>query len=356
MNKKLGLLAVAVAILLPPSAGMSQQTVRWEPTLESAQRLAGQTNRLVLIYFSGPSCGYCRRMEAEVLSQPSVAAAINADYVAVKIVADYFPATAQRYGITHLPTTVIALPQGQWLDSKEGYVPADEYVARLGQVALDGETPGEAVVAQMPLAPTPPLIPTGVESTASQSAGNGGAADATNRVMNPANGNCRRHSCPAASRLSARPWRSMFRWVRPAGGSFAALRRIAAPIAPRRRFPQQPPAMQQQPPADPAAVPTTVAVVPPQNNVAPPARCRQSAAGLDGCCPVTFVEKDRGSPAIAVGACTIADDCTFLRGPRSNAASSPIPTVMPPWSQATTSSWPPKARSCPAGANTACFA
>ncbi len=56
MNKTLGLLTVAVAALLPPSVGMSQQVVRWEPTLESAQRLAAQTNRLVLIYFSGPSC------------------------------------------------------------------------------------------------------------------------------------------------------------------------------------------------------------------------------------------------------------------------------------------------------------
>ena len=133
MNKTLGLLTVAVAALLPPSVGMSQEVVRWEPNLESAQRLAAQTNRLVLIYFSGPSCVYCRRMEAEVLSQPGVAAAINADYVPVKIIADYFPTTARRYNITHLPTTVITSPQGQWVDSKEGFVAANEYVGSSGQ-------------------------------------------------------------------------------------------------------------------------------------------------------------------------------------------------------------------------------
>ncbi len=118
--------------------------------------MAAQTNRLVLIYFSGPSCVYCRRMEAEVLGQPAVAAAINADYVPVKVVADYFPTTARRYNVTHLPTTVITSPQGQSIDSKEGYVAANEYVARLGQVAAEVKRRKEAVAVQMPNGPARP--------------------------------------------------------------------------------------------------------------------------------------------------------------------------------------------------------
>ena len=74
---------------------MTQQPIQWETTLDSAQRLAGQTNRLVLIHFCAPWCNVCKRMETDVLGQPSVTAELRADYVAVKINADQFPATAQ---------------------------------------------------------------------------------------------------------------------------------------------------------------------------------------------------------------------------------------------------------------------
>ena len=113
---------------------MAQEAVHWEATLDSAQRLAGQTNRLVLIQFWAPWCAVCKRMEADVFSQPSVAADMAANYVAVKINADHFPATAQQYGVTALPTTVITTPQGQLLDTIVGRVETADYVARLNQL------------------------------------------------------------------------------------------------------------------------------------------------------------------------------------------------------------------------------
>jgi thioredoxin-related protein/YHS domain-containing protein len=156
MTKTLGLLCLAIAAMLQPSVGLSQQqAIQWEPSLDNAQRLASQTNRLVLIYFCGPSCVYCRRMEAEVLSRPSVAASVNADFVAVKVVADHYPATARRYGITNLPTTVITTPQGQVLDSRPGFIRAEDYAARIAQVAADARRRNQTVVAQIQGGPSP---------------------------------------------------------------------------------------------------------------------------------------------------------------------------------------------------------
>lgn len=159
MQKTFGLMVfVAMAVLLP-SEGLSQQPVRWESTLEIAQRQAAQTNRLVLIHFWAPWCGVCKRMEAEVLSQPAVAAELAANYVPVKINADNFPATARQYNVTGLPTTVIISPQGQLVDSMRGRFEVPEYSARLAKVAADVKQQGMAVYAQMPAGATPPAAP-----------------------------------------------------------------------------------------------------------------------------------------------------------------------------------------------------
>jgi len=155
MQKKAGFVAFLAMVMLLPTAGMAQQPLRWETSLENAQRLAGQTNRLVLIQFWAPWCGVCKRMEAEVLPQPSVIAQLSANYVPVKINADHFPATAKQYGVTALPTTVITTPQGQLLDSMRGRVEAAEFVARLDRIASSTKQRGGAVYAKMPATTSP---------------------------------------------------------------------------------------------------------------------------------------------------------------------------------------------------------
>jgi thioredoxin-related protein len=188
MNKKIGLLCIVIAAILQPSVGVSQQqAIQWEPSLDNAQRLAGQTNRLVLIYFTGPSCVYCRRMESEVLNQPSVAASINADFVAVKIVADHYPATARRFGITNLPTTVITTPQGQVLDSRPGYARAEDYTARIVQVAADARHRSQALAAQIQGGPDPQPADQAGQSVAARLAANPSAAGQPGAIQPTAN-------------------------------------------------------------------------------------------------------------------------------------------------------------------------
>lgn len=148
------LLLLTASCISIPTVGVCQQAVRWEATLDNAQRVAGQSNRLVLVHFWAPWCGACKRMEAEVYSQPAVAAALAAEYVPVKVNTENFPSTAQQFGISTLPTTLILTPRGEVVDTIRGAMDASKYLARIGQVAADAKRRNAAAYAQIPGAST----------------------------------------------------------------------------------------------------------------------------------------------------------------------------------------------------------
>ncbi len=135
MHKKCRLFLVVVVALLLTSVAAAGEPIQWQPTLDSAKRLAAQTDRLVLIHFWAGWCGACRRMEQTILSRPEVAAAVQAGYVPVKINRDYFPATCRQYGVTALPCQLILTPEGRVLEQFRGVVPPAECVARLNRVS-----------------------------------------------------------------------------------------------------------------------------------------------------------------------------------------------------------------------------
>ena len=209
MNKKAGVLCILLAISLPPSVGMSQQPIHWKPTLESAQHLAGQTNRLVLIQFWAPWCVVCRRMEMEMLSQPAVVSVLNEKYVPVKINADNFPATARRYGITALPTTIITTPDGQLVDTLRGRLDMALYVERVSRVAADAErrkaainaqaSAGGAVTARRPVNVAAPSEAPRTDSVQSnQVASSSPAAESTPNLPGRSNAQPSRYAPPAS--------------------------------------------------------------------------------------------------------------------------------------------------------------
>jgi len=128
---------VAVAWIGLLATGHCQQGVRWETSLENAQQLAAQTNRLVLIHFGSPQCSPCRQMDATVYNQPAVAAALAASYVCVRINADTNPVLKAKYGVTGLPSMVTTTPRGEVVDVIRGYVDATQYTDRLNLIAAD---------------------------------------------------------------------------------------------------------------------------------------------------------------------------------------------------------------------------
>jgi thiol-disulfide isomerase/thioredoxin/YHS domain-containing protein len=319
MHRKRSLFWLLAFLLILPSVGMTEELVRWEPTLDNAQRLAAQSNRLVLIHFWAPWCVVCKRMEAEVVNQPSVAADVTANYVPVKINADSFPATAQRYGVTALPTTVITTPQGQLLDSMRGRVEATEYVARLRRVATEAKQRGGAVYAQVPAGAAPPAAPVSTPPQTPPPAGppatgvqppsnNGPSLAASPPVGQPVGGSppvadnrsadfLRRSqgvpAIPIAQPSSATPGpaatQPLANYASPAPAAVASTNTpLPAPALAQAYPPSQPPA--RPPTGPPAANPSPAA---PAKNLTPQLPTINPPLGLEGYCPVALWERQQ---------------------------------------------------------------
>ena len=155
MGKARWFLSVLVLFFLLSRPAIGQNPLHWEATIDSAKAAAGQSHRLVLVFFCAGYCGPCHRMENELRHQPEAVSALEANFVPVKIDYEYYPNTAKQYGITRLPTTVILAPnaQGKVLAVLPEYMPVDEYLSKLNHVAADAKRRDAGVLAQVQASP-----------------------------------------------------------------------------------------------------------------------------------------------------------------------------------------------------------
>lgn len=137
----------SLIVLLAVSApSFADDGIAWRTNFEQALSEAKTRNMPVWIQFTGPWCVYCRKMERDVFVRPEVIAASVRDYVPVKIRSDEREDLLSRYGITGLPTTVIARPNGEVLASVDGYSEAGTFLGFLAASKPD-LTPAEVALA-----------------------------------------------------------------------------------------------------------------------------------------------------------------------------------------------------------------
>jgi thiol-disulfide isomerase/thioredoxin/YHS domain-containing protein len=306
-------------------AGSAQPGVNWHNDLDSARKLAAQTNRLVLVHFWSKNCGSCVQMERVTFSQPEVGKSLEATFVPVKIDANQFPKIAQQYGINRVPTDLVLTPDGNVVNSSIGFYPPAQYVDRLNQIAAaarrgpggsppsgtpagPGTAPDRALVAagvqppygsapldprssgaapagrdagpnrwsmppdgEKPVAGAPPAVSTpGGYSVPPGAAPRDRNADLRGRPADESTASVGGRSIPPADRLAQWPSRS--------GVDTAASRRVDSPAAAGRNS-----GPDIEPPNRNAARPTESA---PGKRFDPP-------LALDGFCPVTLVEQGR---------------------------------------------------------------
>jgi YHS domain-containing protein/thiol-disulfide isomerase/thioredoxin len=152
-------LFVLFAMLLAAPVAAQEMGVHWQQDIEAAKATARQTNKLVLVHVWSDGCVPCRALDQNVFNQPSFAAALEAQYIPVKLNANEFPAIAQGFGITRVPTDVILTPDGQVLSKGISPATPSAYLAEVSQVASQYATQsGRAFQNAIATAPTPSVL------------------------------------------------------------------------------------------------------------------------------------------------------------------------------------------------------
>jgi protein disulfide-isomerase len=128
------LLGLAAAICLSAS-GVALADSSWETDLKKAQETAKTQKKLLFIDFTGSDwCGYCIRLDRDILSQPQFKefasknlVLMEADYPRRKVQSDAITEQnkrlAHQYNIQGFPTILVLNGEGQTVWRYDGYFP-----------------------------------------------------------------------------------------------------------------------------------------------------------------------------------------------------------------------------------------
>ena len=135
-----------IAISLPLHT-VAAGSIPWRTDIELAIREAEQENKLVLLHFWDYQCPPCRRLEKNVFPRQDVAAAIEANFIPVKINVTAASRLRQQYRIQRWPTDIILNADQQQLHRDISEQSPEAFIAVLNQIA-DQENSDPTVIVE----------------------------------------------------------------------------------------------------------------------------------------------------------------------------------------------------------------
>ena len=107
--------------------------IAWKDNLESAQKLASNSNKNIMIFFTAEWCSPCRIMKRQVFADNEVMNAMDEKVIPVEINIDdpNFKALVKQYNIGATPTTLFINPEGNVMDYAVGKVEKSKFLEML---------------------------------------------------------------------------------------------------------------------------------------------------------------------------------------------------------------------------------
>jgi protein disulfide-isomerase len=105
-------------------------TITWESNIESAKKLANNSDKNIMIFYTAEWCSPCRIMKRQVFADNEVKKAIDAKVVPVEININD-PNNEQlvkQYNIGATPTTIFINPQGKVIDYAVGKIEKTKFL------------------------------------------------------------------------------------------------------------------------------------------------------------------------------------------------------------------------------------
>lgn len=107
--------------------------ISWKDNLQSAQNLANNSSKNIMVFFTAEWCSPCRIMKRQVFADNEVKKAIDAKVVSIEINIDdpNSKALIKQYNIGITPTTIFINPEGELIDYAVGKVEKTKFLQML---------------------------------------------------------------------------------------------------------------------------------------------------------------------------------------------------------------------------------
>ncbi len=121
---------IAINSFRKNSINLDSSTVKNNPELQAALKLAQEQNKPILLVFEATWCGFCQMMKKQTFPDPKVIQIIE-NFVMVKIDVDQQAEFSGQFGVGPIPAYVILQQNGEFVKKIVGFYPADNFITEL---------------------------------------------------------------------------------------------------------------------------------------------------------------------------------------------------------------------------------